>query len=127
MIRIVRLKMKKIRLIYFYFFSRSIRSVRFLPHGLNKNNKIMLFNNSKFWLDGGYIYMRSQLYKLGVSMVRSDRVQIGLYYFIIFWPDPNPTCLNSDQKILIHSRPNGSRIDLTWPCKIINKLLIIFI
>jgi hypothetical protein len=58
----------------------------------------------------------------------SSHVGFGSGYIILlfFCSDSNPTCLNSGQKILTHTRSNRvmGRPDL---CKIIKYLLIIFI
>jgi hypothetical protein len=73
-------------------------------------------------------WMPLMSHTLGVSMgqVESGSGRVTLFYYFS-WPNPNPTRLNSDQKILTHTRPDGSRIDLTDLCKIIKYLLIIFI
>jgi hypothetical protein len=57
-------------------------------------------------------HIQSILSHLRLSMGRVGSSHIIL---LLFWLDLNPTQLNSGQKILIHTWPDGSRVDPTRP------------
>jgi hypothetical protein len=54
-------------------------------------------------------------------------VWVGSYYFIYFYSDPNPTHLNSGQKIMTHTRSDRvtGQLDPTSLKQLINYLLFL--
>jgi hypothetical protein len=91
--------------------SANVRRCFYFNHKINTKKGKEIKKSQK----GDGTHLRCQWVELG-------RV-ILFYYF--FWPDSNPTRLNSGQEILIHTWLDGSRLTRSDPCKIIKYFYII--